>query len=112
MRCLLLLTLATAATVFAQGGEEALAPHSTVSQTLASGEERVYRLQVPAGHTVEVSIREIQGMAGILQVLGAAEVDLAKRISAAKRVLIGPGDFRLRLTPANHSPLARIFQLS
>ena len=117
MRCLLLLTLAIAATVFAQAVEEPLALHSTVSQTLASDEERVYRIQVPAGHTVEVSIRETQGMAGILSVLAAdgyevAEVDFAKRIPTAKSVLIGAGNFRLKLTPANHSPMARIFQLS
>ncbi len=112
MRCLLLLTLATAATMPAQAGEEPLALHSTVSQTLASDEERVYRLQVLAGQSVEVSIREIQGMAGILRSSPGPWSVSSKRIPAAKGVLIGPGDFRLRLIPANHSPVARVFQLS
>lgn len=117
MRFLVLMTLAPVAALFAQPGEQVLAPHSTASQTLEGGEERVYRLQVPAGQLVEVSVRETQGMAGILAVLGpdgseVAEVDLAKRIPAAKSVLVGLGESRLKLMPANHSPMVRIFDLS
>lgn len=117
MRRLVFLTLATIATAFAQPGEEALAPGSTTSHTLTAVEERAYRLQVRTGETIEVSIREIQGMTGILTVSGpdgreAVQLDLTKRSSAAKRVLIGPGDFHLTITPANHSPMPRIFELS
>jgi hypothetical protein len=88
MRFLFLLTLSPVAVLFAQRGEEVLAPRSTVSQILAAGEEQVYRLRVPVGQVVEVSIREKQGMAGILAVLGpdgneVAEVDpdRARRLS-------------------------------
>ena len=116
MRCVVFFILATAGAPFAQSGEQMLAPHSTSSQTLAGGEERNYRLQVPAGQVVDVSVREEQGLAGILIVeqdeRAAVEVDFAKRIPAAKRVLVGPGDSRLRLIPANHSPMARMFEIS
>ncbi len=117
MRRLVFLILATIATAFAQPGEKSLAPGPTTTHTVAGAEERVYRLQVPAAQTVEISVRETQGMAGILTVSGpdgreVVQLDLAKRTPAAKRLLIGSGDFRLTVTPANHSPMARIFELS
>jgi CHAT domain-containing protein/tetratricopeptide (TPR) repeat protein len=115
MRRAVLFISATVGVLFAQSAEQRLAPHSTSSQTLAGGEERSYRLQVPAGQVVDVSVREEQGLAGILIVdqgePAAVEVDSAKRIPAAKRVLVA-GDCRLRLIPANHSPRARIFEIS
>jgi hypothetical protein len=104
------------AALFAQSGEQRLASHSTLSQLLAGGEERIYRLQVPAGQVADVSIREEQGIAGLL-IVGqdgrtATEVDFAKRIPAAKRLLAGAGDSRFKLMPANHSPVPRIFEIS
>jgi CHAT domain-containing protein/Tfp pilus assembly protein PilF len=117
MRCLLFLTLGTLTALFAQVGEQWLAPGATLPETLAGGDQRVYRLQVPAGQTVEVSLHEVQGMAGILSVAGhdgneVVSVDFAKRNPGARQVLLGPGDFQLRLSPARHGPLERIFQLS
>lgn len=116
MRCLVLLISVTVAALYAQPGEQRLAPHSTLSQILAGGEERIYRLEVPAGQVMDVSIREEQGVAGILIVeqdeRAATEVDFVKRIPAAKRVLVALGDSRLKLMPANHSPMARIFEIS
>jgi len=106
---------AAAAALFAQSGQN-LALHSTSPQLLAGGEERIYRVSVPDGHAAEVTIREKQGMAGILRVEQAAgpptEADLARRIPAARRVLLGAGDYRLRLTPANHSTVERDFEIS
>lgn len=86
-------------------------------QLLAAMEERVFRLRVPDGKVAEVAVRETQGMAGILLVLDAtgnakAEVDLARRTPAAKRVLLLSGDLQLKLIPVSHSPLARSFELS
>ncbi|HTW66485.1 MAG TPA: CHAT domain-containing tetratricopeptide repeat protein [Bryobacteraceae bacterium] len=114
MRWVLLIFTPVAA-LWAQSAAQ-LAPHSTLSQQLAGNEERIYRLDVPAGQTVNVSIREKQGLAGILILTQngreVAEADLAKRISAAKRILVGPGEARLKVIPANHSPVTRIFDLS
>lgn len=117
MRSLVLLTLATLSGLFAQPGEQLLAPQSTISENAAGSEERIYQLHMPAGKTLEVSVREIQGMAGILAVLGPsgneiAVVDLNKRTPSAKRVLVGPGDFHLRVTPATHSSLPRVFEIT
>jgi len=112
-----LLTLATGAALFAQTGGESLAPHATSNQSLAPGEERIYRLPVPAGEVADISIRETQGLAGILLVLDRSgreieEVDLARRTPAAKRLLLESGDLHLKLIPANHSQLTRTFAIS
>ena len=117
MRCLIFLTLGMVSALFAQVGEQRLAPGATLSETLAGGDQRVYRLQVPAGQVVEVSLHEVQGLAGILTVVGqdgneVVSIDFAKRNPGAKKVLLGSGDFQLRLNPARHSSLQRIFQLS
>jgi CHAT domain-containing protein/Tfp pilus assembly protein PilF len=117
MRRVWLLTLTTGAALFAQGGGERLAPHATSNQSLAPGEERIYRLQVPAGEVAEISVRETQGLAGILLVLDRngreiEEVDLAKRTPAAQRLLLESGDAGLKLIPANHSQLRRTFEIS
>jgi CHAT domain-containing protein/Tfp pilus assembly protein PilF len=116
MRCVWL-TWATGAALFAQTGGEWLAPHSASNQSLAPGEERIYRLQVPAGEVADISVRETQGLAGILLVLDRngreiEEVDLAKRTPAAKRLLVESGDVSLKLIPANHSQLTRTFEIS
>ncbi len=92
---MVLFTLATVAGLIAQPVEQTRAPHSTCSQLLAGDDEQIYRLEAQPGQVVEISIRETQGIAGILTVeqdgRAPTEVDFAKRIPAAKRLLVGIG---------------------
>jgi CHAT domain-containing protein/tetratricopeptide (TPR) repeat protein len=101
----------------AQSPAKLLPPHSLASESLSGDERRTYRLQVPDGQVVVFSIREQNGLAGMLAVLKQdgselVEADLTRRIPATKSVLIGAGDFLIRLGPGNHSSMTRTFQIS
>lgn len=101
--------------IAACAGAQDLAPGSLVSETLAGGEERAYRIQVPLGGVAEVVVRQHEGMAGILTIEGEdgrrTTVDLARRIPSARSLLIGAGRARLTLKPVNHSPMRRTFEI-
>lgn len=105
-----------AAIAFAQTADRALIPGSTLTEKLAGGESRAYRLNLPQDQTFEISIIEQQGMAGVVAMLAPdgteiSEAYLSRRSPAAKALLIPPGAAQVVIRPANHSPVERVFEI-
>src|SRR5262247_2556429 len=99
--------------------ERLLSPAAAVQDLLAGEEGRCYRVPMPAGQVLQVSILEQQGIAGILSIMAPdgtamAQADFAQRAGRQKSLSVvteAAGDYKLVLAPANHAPIERRLEL-
>jgi CHAT domain-containing protein/tetratricopeptide (TPR) repeat protein len=98
------------------GAENRLVPDSTTPAVLPGSQDVVYLVGLPAGQVADLSIVEKQGLTGIVTASGSdgqvlAEMDLSRRNSTAKRMLLPLGSVQLHIRALNHSTVERIFEL-
>src|SRR6266567_4207933 len=110
--CLLCLCAAGA---WAQTCDRLLQPGDTFPDSATGDERKCYRIQVPAGQVLAISVSDQQGIAGILSIVSpdgteAAQADLARRVRTQRLLSIvteSAGSYEIRLAPSNHAPLQR-----
>ena len=89
---------------------------STSLVELPGGKTGTYAFHLPPGQTIDLQVVERQGMSGIVSVLAPdgnvlVEADVSRRDASLRNMLIPPGAASIRVDPANHSPVERIFDL-